>query len=81
MAARTVDGPEEDWLDLRDLVKLTRLSESTINRLIRSGEFPRAKQVSPGVQMWHWTDYLYWSLRVAIRDRLTPDKSPEPAES
>lgn len=79
MASRVVDGPEKDWLDMTDMAHLTRMSESTIRRLVASGEFPRPKEVSHNVKMWHWTDYLYWTLRVERRDRLVPD--PEGQES
>lgn len=66
MAARTVDGPDKDWLDMRDMAHLTRLSESTIRRLVAEGTFPPPRHISSGTRMWHWSDYLYWSLRVQI---------------
>lgn len=78
MAARTVDGPDKDWLDMADLTHLTRMSESTIKRLIAEGDFPKPKELSRNVKMWHWTDYLYWCLRVERRERLIPDPETPP---
>jgi predicted DNA-binding transcriptional regulator AlpA len=71
VATRTIDGPEQDWLDMHDLVRLTRLSEPTLRRLIRAGQFPRAVEVTKGVRMWPWTDLVYWSLLTAMRGRLS----------
>lgn len=70
MAVRSIDGPEKDWLDMADLTKLLRLSESTIKRLVDSGEFPSALEPTPGTRMWSWRDVLYWQLRVEMRPRL-----------
>lgn len=70
MAARTIEGPEKDWLDMADLTHLTRLSESTIKRLIATGEFPAALEVTSGLRMWSWKDVLFWQLRVELRPRM-----------
>ncbi len=77
MAARTVEGPKKDWLDMADLIKVMRMSESTILRLIAAGEFPEPLQTSPGIKMWSWRDVVYWNLRVETRPRLAqPTPSP-----
>jgi predicted DNA-binding transcriptional regulator AlpA len=70
MAARTVDGPDKDWLDMSEIAHLTRMSESTIRRLVETGDFPRPKEITGKLRLWHWTDYLYWTMRVERRDRL-----------
>lgn len=61
---RSIDGPAEDWLDMRDMVALTRISEATLKRLMDKGIFPKQQQVTAGIRMWHWSDYVYWTLRV-----------------
>lgn len=49
---------------MHDLTHLTRLSESTIRRLIKAGRFPAALEVSPGVRMWPWEAIVLWGWMV-----------------
>jgi predicted DNA-binding transcriptional regulator AlpA len=70
MAQRTIDGPEPDWLDMADLTRLLRLSESSIKRLIDAGEFPLPLEVTAGTRMWGWRDVLFWQLKVELRPRM-----------
>lgn len=70
MAARSIDGPEKDWLTAADLVALLRVSKATLKRLIASGEFPRAMEVSPGIRLWSWRDVVYWQLKIELRSRM-----------
>lgn len=70
MAARTVDAPEQDWLDMRDLIRVLRLSKTSLKRLIDLGEFPQPLEPTPGTRMWLWSDVLYWRMRVELRSRL-----------
>lgn len=77
MAARTVDSTDLDWLDMHDLTRWLRMSESTIRRLIASGEFPQPLEITSGTRFWSWRDVLYWQLRVEIRPRLKAQNSQE----
>ena len=64
MATRTLDGPEQDWLDIADLVRITRLSETTIRRMIKAGRFPAPFAISPQGRMWSWEVVIWWRMTV-----------------
>ncbi|HJZ53956.1 MAG TPA: AlpA family phage regulatory protein [Gemmataceae bacterium] len=77
MAARTIDGPEKDWLDMADVTHRTRMSESTIKRLMGQGEFPRPQRVSEGIAYWHWLQIVHWELTkmFAAHNQANPQKA------
>lgn len=47
-------------LRVRDLVRLTGLSRATLNRLVRSGNFPHAVQITQRVVAWRKRDVVNW---------------------
>jgi len=71
MAARTIDGPDKDWLTSAEVRVLFGISKGTLQKLIRSGEFPTSLEIVPGgMRGWSWEDIVYWRLRVARQERL-----------
>lgn len=78
---RTVDGPEQDLLELSEVASYLRMSEPTLRRLIRLGKFPRPLEISDGVRVWSWRDILYWVLLTEIRPRLrAKTEKPNPGQ-
>lgn len=57
--------PHGRFLRIRDVVAETNLSESTINRLHRRGEFPRKIQLSPGCTGWWESEFQAWKANRA----------------
>jgi prophage regulatory protein len=53
---------------VKEVVRLTGLSRSTIQRLERAGGFPRRRALSPGAVGWLEDDVVAW-----LRDRPTSD--------
>jgi predicted DNA-binding transcriptional regulator AlpA len=49
------------WLDIQDLIDLTGLSESSIRRMERGGEFPRLHRIGPRRRGLTLQAYLDWS--------------------
>ena len=91
MAARTVDGPTDDWLTMAELAKLLRLSETTIRRRIHDGRFPDAGRVGPQGRFWSWEVVVWWRWTVnwgladpqpaPTTDQLEPSSADEPEGS
>lgn len=77
---RTVDGPEQDFLELSEVATYLRLSTSTLKRLIRDGTFPRPVEMSAGVKVWPWKDCLLWALLVEARGRMKPARTRKKPE-
>lgn len=75
MAARSIDGPEKDWLDINDLCHLLRMSEGTVRNLIRKGQFPKPLHTSPQGRFWPWEVVVWWRLNVMLG--LTTESKPE----
>ena len=81
MAARTIDGPEKDWLNLADVLRHTGLSKSSLYRLIEQGKFPSAAVITAGVKKWHWDAIVYWNLYVRYFGRPEAQDRPEDAST
>ncbi|OAN64021.1 hypothetical protein A7X12_18030 [Sphingomonas sp. TDK1] len=57
---RNFARPKGRFLRMRDLVAELKLSESTINRLHRRGEFPAKIQLSPNCTGWWECEVEAW---------------------
>lgn len=57
---RQASKPMGRFLRMRDLVAELKLSESTINRLHRRGEFPSKVQLSPNCTGWWECEVEAW---------------------
>lgn len=83
MGHRDVAAPVRDWLSKRDVCELIEVSDSTLDRLIASGQFPRAVQF-PGENRsrWRWVDVAWYLLGREVSDRLVADgdSSMDPTE-
>lgn len=66
MAARVIDGPEKDWLDVHDICHLLRMSESTLRRLIKDGKFPAPLATSQQGRFWCWEVVVWWRLNTVL---------------
>lgn len=62
-------APQGRFLSMKDVVEDSSLSQATINRLHRRGQFPRKRKLSANRVGWWESDYLAWK---ADRDR-APD--------
>lgn len=65
----SAEAPNGRFLCMRDVVADTGLSEPTINRMHRRGDFPAKVQLSPGRTGWWESEYLAWK---ADRARARP---------
>lgn|SRR5262245_27004195 len=74
MGKREVAGPVIDWLSKEQVCELLKLSRSTLDRLIRDGQFPRAVDF-PGEDRarWRWVDVAWFLLGREVSDRLEVD--------
>jgi len=58
--APAAEEPRGRFLSIRDVASDTGLSQPTINRLHRRGEFPPKVQLSPGRTGWWESEFLAW---------------------
>lgn len=68
------DGDGTDWTDgpivyisIKEVMRMTSLSKSTIYRLVKNGNFPAPVKLSPGRIGFNKQDVLKW-----MRDRYKP---------
>ena len=59
------NGSESNRVDIQlfrapEILRLTGLSRATINRLMQSGDFPRAVRISNRVVAWKKVDIVAW---------------------
>lgn len=69
-AKREIVAPSREWLSAEDCAEWLGVSVSTINRLIRDGEFLKpgfcsvegddGKPGRPGARRWYWKDFWCW---------------------
>lgn len=52
---------QDNLLTCREVAKFTRLSRSSIYRLMKAGEFPRPIRVGPNSVRWRTSDIANWS--------------------
>ena len=52
-------------LDIKGVVELTTLSQSTIYDLAKKGEFPKQKRIGPNRVVWRQAEVVEW-----LEDRL-----------
>ena len=57
------DTPAE-FLRVKDLIKFLTLSQSTIWRKVRAGEFPKPVKLSDAVTAWKTSDVIAWIKNV-----------------
>lgn len=70
MAARTVDGPEKDWLDDDEVAILLGVSVKTLERLIAEDGFPEGHVIRGQTVKWTWDDVVFWRWFVEKRGRM-----------
>jgi prophage regulatory protein len=58
----------------RNLPTVLGLSASTVKRMVARGEFPRPREVSPGLVGWRMADLEAW---IAARPETLPGKAPK----
>jgi predicted DNA-binding transcriptional regulator AlpA len=52
---RHVEGPDHEWLSLREVAACLRVSESTLRRLVQAGKFPPGvRHGGVGERVWSW---------------------------
>ena len=51
-----MDFDDYRLLRLPEVVEITGLSRSTIDRLTRAGLFPQSRQIAPRAVGWRWAD-------------------------
>lgn len=78
MTTRQVAAPLDDWLSKEQVCELLKLSRSTLDRMIREGQFPRAVEF-PGEDRarWRWVDVAWFLLGREVSDRLSVDPTAE----
>ena len=55
-----MDFDDYRLLRLPEVMRVTGLSRSTIDRLTRGGLFPRPRQIAPRAVGWRWGDLRVW---------------------
>lgn len=75
---RSIEGPDKDFLTLREVTDYLRVNKRTLQRLIASGEFPRPIRTSPRTPVWAADDLIYYRLRVSLAARLRRKRGAEP---
>lgn len=75
MAARTIDGPEDDHLTREQVAKYLKMEVRTLQRLIERGDFPRSFELSPGTHVWHWSEIWAYSIMRRLQTRCYPTKT------
>jgi excisionase family DNA binding protein len=76
VAARTIDGPERNYLTIEQVAEQVGMSKSTVRRLIAAGRFPRAAKLTGGTSKWTWRQVVFWQLYIEMRPYLRK-KNPE----
>jgi prophage regulatory protein len=67
----SAEQPRGRFLRIRDIVQDSGLSEPTIHRLHRQGDFPRKVHLTRSSVGWWESEYLAWKAsreRVAVRN-------------
>jgi predicted DNA-binding transcriptional regulator AlpA len=55
VSQRSVEGPGQDYLTLREVCDYLHVSEATLRRLIKAGRFPRpTRHGGAGEPVWPW---------------------------
>ena len=57
----------ERWYSIKDVIETTSLSEATIYRRIKNGEFPRGLQISPNRVVWPASVIAQWQAEILQR--------------
>jgi predicted DNA-binding transcriptional regulator AlpA len=72
-------GPDEEYLFKPDVCRFLRLTEQTLDRLIRESKFPRGHKSSPQSEpLWHAADIAsYLHLARLLEPEPEPKKKPE----
>ncbi len=83
MVRRDVAAPAKDWLVKKEVCDMIDVSDSTLDRMIDAGQFPRAVPF-PGEKRarWRWVDIAWYLLGREVAERLSapaPD-APDPGE-
>ena len=55
-----MDFDDYRLLRLPEVMAITGLSRSTIDRLVRTGLFPQSRQIAPRAVAWRWADVKIW---------------------
>ena len=51
---------QKEFLRLKDILQITALSKSTINRLISEGSFPKQVKLGKRAVVWVRSDFSNW---------------------
>lgn len=68
--------------DLKGVAQLTSLSQSTIERLVREGKFPKQREASPQRAVWlireidEWLENRPLANFLPVPPKKTPDSQP-----
>jgi len=64
MATRVVDGPDENWLSIRELAKEIGIEETAIRERLKAKppRFPQPKSFGRK-RLWSWRVVLWWELK------------------
>lgn len=68
----TVTGLRPLFIDLETLIRITNLSESTLQREIREGRFPPPRKLSTGRSGWLYTEIELWANGRPVSDLPPP---------
>ena len=55
-----MDFDDYRLLRLPEVMQITGLSRSTIDRLVKAGLFPQPRQIGPRAVGWRWPDLKGW---------------------
>ena len=62
-----MNSQERPFLTIKEVSKLLGISVSTINRLIKRGEFPSKKQLSPRRFVFMKSDIRKWIDQISLK--------------
>jgi predicted DNA-binding transcriptional regulator AlpA len=58
---RHVEGPDHEWLPLRDVASYLHVGETTLRELVRAGRFPAGVRHGGGERVWSWLTVVAFS--------------------
>jgi len=72
MPQKLIDAPEPEHLSKHEVALYLHMSDGTLSRLVREGEFPPPFPLSPGVYVWHWREVAAYATLQAAFARQPP---------
>lgn len=70
MGDRTIRAPLKEWLTRLEVVTILEISETTLDEMIRSGQFPQGVPWTGKERRWLWLDVVWRETHLQVQSRL-----------